>query len=244
MTIKWEIPVKTLLTAALFVPHQLVLADSDQQYRSLSKLEQQSACQTLVSQVLPQGSFSCGGSLPLAPTDLVQGGDTPENNQTELLLVERFEPDKSNQLQNSARMADVYSYNYRTDTLNYSVINLTTGQVIRTEDNQEVQLPLTENEVARSINIATENQAVYRLIKDEYQKITGNSLSSMDQLEVKAFIFLAKSMPGQVNEKTKSCGIHRCARLVIHTSNRIALDTAPIIDLSDGLVSQHQVGLL
>ncbi len=243
MTNKWKIPVKLLLTAALFSPHQLVLADSDQQYRSLSIQEQQSACQTLVSQILPLGSFFCGGS-PLVPVDLVQSDGVPENNQTELLLVERFEKDKSNQLQNSGRMADVYSYNYRTDTLNYSVINLTTGQVVSTEDNQGVQLPLTGSEVTRSISIASENQAVYRLIENEYLKITGKPLKSLDQLEVKAFIFLAKSMPGQVNEKTKSCGIHRCARLVIHTSNRIALDTAPIIDLSDGLVSQHQVGLL
>ncbi len=236
-----------LLLIVLLTFQQVILADSAQKYQSLSSQEKQSACQTVKSSVMPEVSLACdieevtNEALILRQEQLGSGNNAPSNS-IELLLVERRFSEKGIQNQNSVRLADVYTYNYETDSLNFTIINLDSGEVLQSEEKQGIQLPLTESEINRSLTIASENQALHALLQKEYLKITGQPLQSLDQLIVKAFIFLAKSMPGQVNVKTESCGLHRCARLVMHTSERIALETAPIIDLSDGVVSQNKLG--
>ena len=227
---------------------QAAISETIQKFQSLSAQEKQSACESINSQVMPGISLPCGGvteqtnesldvqqSLALSSTT-----NTLASEQTELLLMERHIPEKGNSNVNNARMADVYTYNYQTDTLNYTLINLVSGQVIQSEQKQSVQLPLTENEINRARFIAKNNQVLHGYLEEEFLKITGQPLQSLDQLVVKAFIFLAKSMPDVVNTASQSCGLHRCARLVMHTSGRIALETSPIIDLSTGIVSQHR----
>ena len=238
-----------LLLIGLLSFQQATQADSAQKYQSLSSQEKQSACLTVNSSVIPEASLKCdveevaNESLTLRQDASGSGNNTPLNS-IELLLVERRFSEKGAQNSNTIRMADVYSYNYETDTLHYSIINLDTQQVLQSEKKQGVQLPLTENEINRSIAIASENQLLHASLEKEYLNITGQALQSFDQLIVKAFVFLAESMPEQVNEETKSCGLHRCARLVMHTSERIALEIAPIIDLSAGVVSQYKLGEL
>jgi Cu2+-containing amine oxidase len=236
-----------LLLISLLSFQQAIQAESAQKYQSLSSQEKQSACLTVNSIVMPEASLKCNveevtNESSILRQDASASGNNTALNSIELLLVERRFSEKGVQSPNTVRMADVYSYNYNTDTLNYTIINIDSGQVLQSEEKQGVQLPLTENEISRSINIASENQLLHTSLEKEYLNITGQALQSFDQLIVKAFIFLAKSMPGQVNAETKLCGLHRCARLVMHTSERIALETAPIIDLSSGVVSQYKLG--
>lgn len=243
---------KTIKTLSLLIGllsfQQTILADSTQKYQSLTTQEKQTACQAVSALVVPGESLACDGELEeinetsalrQEPSD---SGNNTNSNAIELLLVERRFSEKGTQNQNVARMADVYTYNYETDTLHYKIINLNSGQVLQSEKKQSVQLPLTENEISRSTTIASEDQVLHAFLEKEYLKITGQPLQSLDQLKVKAFIFLAESMPGEVNVKTQSCGLHRCARLVMHTSESIALETAPVINLSTGVVTQYKIG--
>ncbi len=222
--------------------HQVTLANDYQKYRSLSLGEKQSACESVLTERFPNAAKLCGAE-PESERGFLQRAfeslfSEDRSDDTELLLIERRRADKSDQAQGNVRAADVFTYDYQTDTLNHTIINLSSGAIMHSENVQDVQLPLTEKEIDRSRNIATDNLAVQAMLEKEYLMITGQHLPSLEVLSVKAFIFRADSMPGQVNEATKSCGMHRCARLIMHTESRIALETAPIIDLSTGVVTQ------
>lgn len=235
-----------LLFISLLFFQQLTQADQTQKYQSLSTQEKESACLTVKQKVITSKSVACVTSMAQENETfaLRQNSSIPVNDTSsdsiELLLVERHRPKKNHQILNNSRTADVYTYNYQTDTLNYSVVNLGTEQILQSNQSQNVQLPLTENEIFRSRAIANEDPILFGFLEEEYLKITGQPLQSLNQLVVKAFIFLAKSMPGVVNINSKTCGLHRCARLVMHTTNRIALETSPIINLSTQMVSQYR----
>ncbi|MEE9493361.1 MAG: hypothetical protein V3W04_08300 [Gammaproteobacteria bacterium] len=216
------------------------VAAPPQKYQSLSNQEKQLACQVALARQVPGLDYLCDNTLPVGRGGLRQ---SPQSStlDTELLLIERRPADK-NQPSANGRLADVYTYDYRSDTLNHSVINLENNQIMDSEDLKEVQLPLTKNEIDRARSIVSQDTILRGLLEREYLKITGKPLQSLDQLEVKAFVFLASSMPGQLNQRSRQCGLHRCARLVMHTQERIALETAPIIDLSTTTVSQHSTG--
>ncbi len=223
--------------------HQTPYAETIQKFQPLSLQEKQSAC----NKVMPGSPTLCGGLTATVneinvqqSLDLSSLTSATNSEQTELLLVERHMLDKGMPASNGVRIADVYTYNYQSDTLKYSVINLLSGQVLQSESKQNVQLPLTENEINRARSIASEDPALQAQLESEYLTITGQPLQSLNQLVVKAFIFLSSSMPDVVNTASESCGLHRCARLVMHTANRIALETSPIIDLSSGTVSQYR----
>ena len=235
-----------LVAMAVVLIQQPTLASPPvQKYQPLSVLEKKSACQSALSRVLTGGTGACDGIVAnktRLQRTLPPGPDSTALNNTELLLIERRLSDKNNRGQGATRHADVYTYNYQTDTLTHTVINLANSKVLHSEDVQNVQLPLTEDEISRSRVIASNDQTLRTYLTKEYAAITGKTLRSLDQLEVKAFVFLAKSMPGQVSQAALACGLHRCARLVMHTPERIALETAPVIDLSAGIVVQHKTG--
>ncbi len=228
-----------LFVFSLLVFQHQVFAVAVQKYQSLSLQEKKAACQSAISEMFSNIPNACE-DITQTSTGLRRASSPNASvNNTELLLIERRLSDKTSQ---GKRLADVYTYNYQTDTLTHSIINLQNKKVLRSEDVQHVQLPLTADEVSRSRKIASNDSKLRGYLEKEFTAITGKPLQSLDQLEVKAFVFLAKSMPGQVNQAAKACGIHRCARLVMHTTDRIALETAPVIDLSTGSVAQNKAG--
>jgi len=230
-----KISINILVVSVSFLLfQQSILAESVNKYRPLSDQEKQSACQAVLTHVMRNTLLTCDNTIVFSPRRF-------SSANMELLLVERT-TSKSTQNHEDVRIADVYAYNYATDTLNYTVVNLDSGEVLKTEDVQGVQLPLIEKEIDRARVIANEDRRLRDLLASEYQRVTGQTLQSLDQLVVKAFVYLAETAPGQPNEATESCGLHRCARLVMHTADRIALNTVPIIDLSTGVVSQYRTG--
>jgi len=64
-------------------------------------------------------------------------------------------------------------------------------------------------------------------------------LTSIDQLQHKAFTFFSDSMPDVVNNATISCGAQRCAQLLLYTHDNIVFEVSPIVNLSAGLVTQR-----
>lgn len=159
--------------------------------------------------------------------------------QQEILLVERHQSKKGEiQSASAARQGDAYIYDYTTDTLKHAIVNLDTGETLAIEEMQNVQLPLTENEVERALDLAFQNESLRTELQSSYQLVSGNELTNIDQLNVKAFIFLAESMPDSVNGLSESCGLHRCAQLLLYTEDDTILEVQPIVDLSRQIVTQ------
>ncbi|MEZ4655944.1 MAG: hypothetical protein R2911_00055 [Caldilineaceae bacterium] len=139
-----------------------------------------------------------------APTE----ADAVQMPTQEVLLVERNATDKNKQGA-QARQGVVYVYDYTSDELIHSVIDVATGDMIEQERVQGVQLPLTAAEEGRAIALAWDDAQTHQTLAAQFEQLTGQPLISLDQLHVKASVFLADSMPGRINAAAQACDIQR-----------------------------------
>lgn len=157
-------------------------------------------------------------------------------HELELLLVERRPVDKD---QPGKRLADVYSYDYRSDETIHSIVDLTTQERVQTERVQNLQLPLTENELARASKLIFSDAEQLSQIQTEYKRITGQTLLKPEQLQVKAFVFTTDTLPEGLNAASQNCGLQRCAQVLLYTHDSVVFEISPIVNLSAGLVTQN-----
>ncbi|MFZ1342777.1 hypothetical protein [Thiothrix eikelboomii] len=178
-------------------------------------------------------------AAPEQRAQLAMRSDTPAPaiaHTLELLLVERRPVDKE---QPGRRLADVYSYDYRSDETIHSIVDLNTQERVQTERVQKLQLPLTENELARASQLIFNDPEQLSQIQAEYKRITGQTLIKPEQLHVKAFVFTADSLPEGLNAASQNCGIQRCAQVLLYTHDSVVFEISPIVNLSVGLVTQN-----
>lgn len=156
----------------------------------------------------------------------------------EILSVERYDAPKGSKTAASAsRQGDVYLYEYTTDTLIHSIVNVESGAV-HVEKLQGVQLPLTAREKARALQLIRDDADLWSTLAERYRLITGEMLTDTAQLQTKVSLFLGESMPNQVNAAAQQCGHHRCAQVLLFTVDHTLLEALPIVDLSQGKVIQ------
>lgn len=171
---------------------------------------------------------------------VVAADDTQSQESTKLeflgVKAHRFEKSKHG---NGQRWADTLVYDYATDELITTVINLDTNEVISVKRNRDMQPPLSEDELERAISIVFDDAEEFSLLAAEFKKITGEVLTSKQQVQYKAFTFFADSMPNVVNEASKQCGAQRCAQILVYTDDRVSFQYSPILNLSAGVVTQH-----
>jgi hypothetical protein len=159
--------------------------------------------------------------------------------QPEMLLVERHEASKAAYAKGSwPRQGDVYLYDYATDTLIHTTVDVQSGAVTTVERVQDVQLPLTANEESRALALIAADPTLWATLAARYQSITGEALKHLTQLQVKVSVFHADVMPDRVNGAARHCGRHRCAQVLLFTVDKTLLDMTPIVDLSLGQVVQ------
>lgn len=157
----------------------------------------------------------------------------------ELLLVERHDAGKvATAKGNWPRQGDVYLYDYATDTLIHSIVDVQSGVVITVEQVQGVQLPLTTQEEQRALTLVADDPALWADLTARYQRITGEALTKIEQLQVKVSVFHADVMPTRLNAAAQRCGQHRCAQVLLFTVDKTLLDLTPLVDLSQGQVVQ------
>ena len=189
------------------------------------------------------------GTDPLSQTEILQAQQTANQDaglsaqlnaaqRTEVLLVERHQETKSVRKQgNWPRRADMYVYNYDTNTLTYSIINLDTGAVDVVETAQNVQLPPNQAETERAIQLALADPQVNAILQTQYQATSGTPLTNpQNQLDIHVLTFKAQSGPDQPQGAVANCGLHRCAQLLITTQNGYFINLLPVVDLSNNQV--------
>mgnify|MGYP000938717567 CR=1 FL=1 len=154
--------------------------------------------------------------------------------RTAVLLVERHDEPKSvTQFGSWARRADVYVYNYNQDQLLHVLVDLSARTVSAVETLQEVQLPLTEAEVAAAYQRVLADPVAGGALRRQFQAVTGAALDQPEQqLKYRALIFRASAMPDVPLGAAAECGRRRCAQLLIATQGDVLIDLLPIVDLS------------
>lgn len=177
-------------------------------------------------------------------TGLVNDDEVERSNliPDEVLRIERHIPSKDELESDSfARASDVLIYRYATDTLHHYVIDNETGGILSEALSHGVQPPLTDRELERAAAVVWENQALREEIGAAYRAITGQQLTDLNQLSIKAFVFYAGSVPEQegLNPESQACGLRRCAQLLLYTQDEnITIELTPIINLSANTVTQ------
>ncbi len=165
--------------------------------------------------------------------------DTVSDRPTvEFLRVQAHRFGKS-ELSANKRWADSTAYDYTTDELITTVVDLDSNQVLSTKRTKNMQPPMASSEIKRAIEIVFQDDEERRILNAEFTRITGQTLTSIDQLQYKAFTFFADSMPNVVNRASASCGAQRCAQLLLYTHDNIVFEVSPIVNLSVGLVTQR-----
>lgn len=154
----------------------------------------------------------------------------------ELLLVERHPDSKTA----TTRLADVYTYDYNSNETIINVVDLNTNQVVSSQRQQRLQLPLTDNELKRASELIFNDDEERSLLDSEFKRITGKALTDpASQLQVKAFVFHASSLPEQLNAASQQCGLHRCAQVLLYTADSVVFEVSPIVNLSAGVITQN-----
>lgn len=153
----------------------------------------------------------------------------------ELLLVERHVNAKGQ----TARLADVYTYDYASNETLISVIDLDTNKTLSSKREKNLQLPLTTNELKRASDLIFADDEQRGLLDAEFKRITGKTLTDPQQLQVKAFVFHASSLPEQLNDASKQCGLQRCAQVLLYTADAVVFEVSPIVNLSAGVITQN-----
>ncbi|MEV3854845.1 Tat pathway signal sequence domain protein [Streptomyces sp. NPDC050095] len=135
------------------------------------------------------------------------------------------------------RRADVVYYDYKSDTVVTKTVNLDTGKVEDTRNDQGVQPPPSKDELAAAAQLLIDGKAGTDLRAD-YQDATGNPLTKADQLQLSGMVF-RKETVAKVPSDLTACGKHRCLRVIAKVKNGPWIDTrALIVDLSDRTVGR------
>lgn len=171
---------------------------------------------------------------------VLQAPLTRTGASSEVLLIQRYDAPKArgSERETLPRRGEIYLYNYATDSLHHTVVNIQSGELVSSDVSQDVQLPLTSDEKMRALNLIVEDEALWSRIRSLYRQQHGESLMSMEKLQAKTSIFRSDAMPDRVNEASALCGLHRCAQILLYGADRTAFELTPIVDLSSGRVVQ------
>lgn len=200
---------------------------------------------TLLATLILSNISVAGNQDPLSPNEQLKASTLIEAtlpalksnspSHYELLLIER---DRSEDKKSGTRRANAFIYDYQVDETIIYRIDAETNKILSSVRRKNIQLPLTESEIVRTVQIIFSDKETFALIANEYQRITGKVLSSPKDLEAKAFVFSADTLPEQLNLASQQCGLHRCAQILLYTHDSVVFEVSPIVNLSANLITQ------
>ncbi len=163
----------------------------------------------------------------------VEGDRGPEILSTDLAELKPSEVDDTA----PPRRAEVSFYDYKDDQLVLRTVNLSTGEVEKTETREGEQPPPTRAEATEAVRVLLADPLGAGL-KQDYKAATGQALTKPEQLTTTAMIY-------RVDEENagaagvRACGEHRCVRLFTKVTDGPWIDVRHlVIDLSAGTAAR------
>ncbi|MGW2560436.1 Tat pathway signal sequence domain protein [Streptomyces sp. NPDC001514] len=165
------------------------------------------------------------------------GGRGPQHLTTDLA-----EPQPSEAgLAAPPRRAVVSYYDYRTDRLVTSTVNLTSGKVEQSAAQQGVQPSPHREELREAVELILASPLGSGL-KADYKDATGNALTSAEPLTLSGFVY-RKDREARIPEQLADCGVHRCVHVITKITNGPWIDTRDLaVDLSARTVVRTPTG--
>ncbi len=169
----------------------------------------------LAQQAMPTGSRDVLGN----PGGEVLGADLPP-------LGDR----------SSRRRIAVSIYDYSTDRLNETLIDLTNKAVVRSREVSGLQLPPTvaETSVATQLALAANPSPAF---SNEYLSVTGAPLVAAEQVKTIAGVWSSTNHADETSGRAQACGENRCLQLLFALPSGQYLSTFDfVVDLSSRTV--------
>jgi Cu2+-containing amine oxidase len=184
----------------------------------------------------PRGTDPLSADELTAASDLAQGSNPGEaaglGDDDVVLLVERHEEAKADE-DNGLRRADVYVYSYDDNVLTWTVVDTATGEVDQSQVVPDTQLPLIQDEENRALEIALADPEFAQLLATRYRQATGRDLvDPATDLDIQPIVFRSDANPRAAAAGAQACGEHRCAQLMIQSTDDFLVNLLPVIDLS------------
>ena len=183
----------------------------------------------------PRGTDALSTEELDAATALARGSNPGESTalgaDDVVLLVERHEEAKN--APEGTRRADVYVYSYDDDVLTLTVVDLVTGEAESSTVVPNTQLPLVQEEQDRAVQLLTDDPDANQALATAYRQATGRDLAdAATDVIVDPIVFRADANPQVATGAARQCGRHRCAQLMLRSSDGLLIDLLPIVDLS------------
>ncbi|MFF8841736.1 Tat pathway signal sequence domain protein [Streptomyces sp. NPDC015127] len=160
---------------------------------------------------LTPAELSRAEQIALTPDARTQGENAAGGRGPQHLGTNLAEPPPSAP-EAAVRRAEVSFYDYRTDALVTTTVNLDTGKVERTGEQRGVQPSPHPEELREAVALILADPLGSDL-KADYRHATGRALTSPDQLWFNGDVYRTyreKDVP----DALARCGEHRCVRLV------------------------------
>ncbi|MER7762323.1 Tat pathway signal sequence domain protein [Streptomyces sp. NPDC097619] len=153
-----------------------------------------------------------------------RGGQGPQWLTTDLAELRPEEAGKPG----APRRAQVTSYDYKTNALRTSLVNLDTGKVESTDVQRGVQPPIAREEAVQAVKLIIAAPQGEGLRKD-YRDATGKALTGPEQLSLKNALIYRVDSENPGPRAVKECGRERCARLFLKVKNGPWIDVRSLV---------------
>ncbi|MFD0690256.1 hypothetical protein [Actinomadura fibrosa] len=142
--------------------------------------------------------------------------------------------DRRDDVDGVARRAEVRLYDYRTDEMVTSEIDLASGRVVGTERSRNTQPPAAREELRRAVELVLADPRLGPGLRAAYKAASGRALVSADEVHVRGRVFRAAQAAGAGGgEQVAQCGRLRCLTVSLKMPDSGWLDTSRlVIDMS------------
>lgn len=132
------------------------------------------------------------------------------------------------------RHADLYFYDYKTEKLVKQVVDLTAGKLTGSYAATGLQQPAARREIDTALGLVLAGPYAAEL-RQRFAQTTGRTLTGPADLQVTAHVHRVRP----ADTVARSCGAHRCLRLVVQATDGQFIDLDDIIiDLSGRTVAR------
>lgn len=164
----------------------------------------------------------------------IQRSATKSRSQTtlgiEVLMVELEE--KKSRNPSDPRLAEVFIFDYATNSASVQLIDTDTHQLINTRTIKHIHLPLNQHEQDLTYQMLLRSTELVDELESEYTAQFGQPLTSIAQLDMKVSIW----QPGPADTQGSFCALTRCALVSIFTNNFYNFSIEPIVELQNAKV--------
>lgn len=153
---------------------------------------------------------------------------------SQIVLIELRE--EKNPSDNTARLAEVFVFNYLRQTSELHLVDVVAQRILRSTDIESPHLPLSDTEITYAENLALDDADVNRKVVLELSRLQDESDTAV-QSRVAIWVPDSPSQAGDTR-----CHLERCALVSLFTDSERSLTIEPVINLITGkvFVSRNQ----